>query len=187
MNRILLLSVFSFFSLAIFAQAKPNKKLAALQTQKAKAPVSVQAVDATHSNVPAIVETATNAIAVAPETVADGLAVKEAEHNFGKIPQGTPVTYNFTVNNSSNAPFKLENVQASCGCTTPEWNKEEVIQPGNTGIIKVGYNAAAAGPFNKTITVTYNGSQTKQLFIKGEVWTIPAESAPVNTPMKSLN
>lgn len=187
MNKILLVSVFSFFSLAIFAQPKPNKKIAALPTQKTEAPVSVQAAVATQALVPAVIATPTNSIAVAPETLADGLAVKEAEHNFGKIPQGTPVTFNFTVNNATNAPFKLENVQASCGCTTPEWNKEEVIQPGNTGIIKVGYNAAATGPFNKTITVTYNGSQTKQLFIKGEVWTIPAESAPVNTPIKSLN
>ena len=135
----------------------------------------------------AVVASPATAMSVAQEANTDGLLVKELEHNFGKIPQGKPVMYDFAVTNASKIPFKLDNVQASCGCTTPEWNKEELIQPGKTGIIKVGYNAAAPGPFNKTITVTYNGTQSKQLFIKGEVWTTPAESAPENTPIKSLN
>ena len=117
----------------------------------------------------------------------ESLLLKENEFDFGKIPQGKPVTHIFEFTNTGNIPFALDNVQASCGCTTPEWNKDEIIQPGKTAIIKVGYNAAAPGPFNKTITVTYNGNQTKQLFIKGEVWNIPAESAPANTAIKSLN
>ncbi len=174
MNKILLLSVFSLFSLAVFAQ-KPDTKKQTVNANVA-APVTVSATTAQ-------VSTPSPAI----DVVAEGLVVKETEHNFGKIPQGNPVTFDFTVRNASLSPFKLENVLASCGCTTPEWNKEEVIQPGDTGIIKVGYNAVAAGPFNKTITVTYNGTQTKQLFIKGEVWTTPSESAPVNTPIKTLN
>jgi hypothetical protein len=76
-------------------------------------------------------------------------------------------------------------VQASCGCTTPEWNKDTVAA-GATAIIKVGYNAANEGPFNKSVTITYNGNQTKQLFIKGEVWKTPTTSAPVNTTLNSL-
>ena len=126
------------------------------------------------------VSAASATMVASADVKADGLTTAEKEFDFGKIPQGKPVTHNFSVTNTSATAFKLDNVQASCGCTTPEWNKEETIAPGATSVIKVGYNAAAAGPFNKTITITYNGNETKQIFIKGEVWSTPAASAPVN-------
>jgi hypothetical protein len=50
----------------------------------------------------------------------------------------------------------------------------------------VGYNAASEGPFTKLITITYNGSQTKQFTIKGEVWKTPVTSAPENKDLGSL-
>jgi hypothetical protein len=118
--------------------------------------------------------------------VEDALFVKEAEHNFGKIPQGKPVTYVFAVSNNSKDSLKISNVQASCGCTTPEWEQNKVVPPGGNTKITVGYNAAAEGPFNKVITITYNGSMSKQIFIKGEVWKTPAESAPANKTLDDL-
>jgi len=114
------------------------------------------------------------------------LGLKETEFNFGKIPQGKPVTHIFEVSNTGTTPFKLDNVQASCGCTTPQWDKEKMINAGETSIITVGYNAAAEGPFTKNITVTYNGTQTKLIQIKGEVWKTPAASAPANTGLNDL-
>jgi hypothetical protein len=129
--------------------------------------------------------TATVAAVTTQETPAESLTLKENEFNFGKIPQGKPVTHIFEFTNTSDRPFALNNVQASCGCTTPEWNKDTVAA-GATAIIKVGYNAANEGPFNKSVTITYNGTQTKQLFIKGEVWKTPATSAPANTTLNSL-
>src|SRR5690349_8071856 len=96
---------------------------------------------------------------------ADPLVLKVLEYDFGKIPQGKPVYYNFTFSNNGMEPLKLDNVQASCGCTTPEWSKDPV-PAGGANQIKVGYNAAAEGYFDKTITITYNGSLTKQIKIK---------------------
>ena len=72
---------------------------------------------------------------------ADPLSVKEDIYDFGTIPQGKPVYHFFMIGNNGATPLKLENVQASCGCTTPEWNKEP-IAAGGTDKIKVGYNAA---------------------------------------------
>jgi hypothetical protein len=89
------------------------------------------------------------------------------------------------VNSGKNA-FKLDNVQASCGCTTPQWEHDKAIEPGATAQITVGYNAAAEGPFTKLVTITYNGTQTKQITIKGEVWKTPAASAPANEGVNSL-
>jgi hypothetical protein len=116
---------------------------------------------------------------------ADALELKEAEHDFGKIPQGKPVYYIFEIVNKTNMPLKLDNVQASCGCTTPEWSKEP-IAPGATDKIKVGYNAANEGGFEKFITVTYNGNQTKQIKIRGYVWKAPSGAAPANASVLFL-
>jgi hypothetical protein len=64
--------------------------------------------------------TTTTTAAPLPEV----LQIKEMEHDFGKIPQGKPVYYYFEIVNAGTTPLKLDNVQASCGCTTPEWNRE---------------------------------------------------------------
>jgi hypothetical protein len=115
----------------------------------------------------------------------DPIELKEMEYDFGKIPQNKPVYHSFQVINKGNQPLKLDNVQASCGCTTPEWSKED-IAAGKTSIIKVGYNAASEGHFEKFITVTYNGNQTKMIKIKGEVWKAPSGAAPANSSVQFL-
>jgi len=114
-----------------------------------------------------------------------GLTLLEPDFDFGKIPQGKPVTHTFEFKNTGTTPLTLDNVVASCGCTTPVWNKD-TISAGSTGIIKVGYNAASEGPFNKIVTITYNGAQNKQIIIKGEVWKTPATSAPLNTALNTF-
>jgi len=120
---------------------------------------------------------------VAPQ--AESLQLKETDHDFGKIPQGKPVYYAFEISNSSAEPLTLENVHASCGCTTPEWSKEP-IAAGGTAVIRVGYNAAAEGPFTKDITITYRNGQNKVIHIKGTVWKAPDGSAPANPSVSFL-
>jgi len=115
----------------------------------------------------------------------DALQLKEGEHDFGMIPQGKPVFYFFEVANTGTTPLKLDNVQASCGCTTPEWNRE-AIPAGSVDKIRVGYNAASEGVFDKYITIMYEGNLTKQLHIKGTVWKAPAGSAPANASVQIL-
>ena len=119
---------------------------------------------------------------IVPEDV---LQLKETEHDFGKIPQGKPVFYTFEIVNTGKTELKLDNVQASCGCTTPEWSKDP-IAAGTTAKIRVGYNAAADNYFEKSITITYNNTQTKLLKIKGTVWKAPEGPAPVNTSIDLL-
>lgn len=123
--------------------------------------------------------TQTPAAASKPEAI----KFSETTFDFGKIPQGKPVTHIFTVENIGTDSLKIDNVQASCGCTTPEWSKTPVATGGKT-TIKVGYNSAAEGAFDKTITVYYNGGQVKVLNIKGTVWKTPDQSAPTNQALK---
>ena len=113
------------------------------------------------------------------------LKVKDTTHDFGSIPKGKPVFYNFEITNTGVNPLKLDDVHASCGCTTPEWSREP-IAPGATATIKVGYNAAVEGHFEKNITITYNSNQSKILFIKGSVWKGPDGAAPVNASVNFL-
>lgn len=113
------------------------------------------------------------------------LTVKET-HDFGKIPQGKPVTYNFEITNIGKTAYKLDNVVAGCGCTTPQWDKEKVINAGDKSIVTVGFNAASEGPFTKPVTITYNGNQTKIITIKGEVWKTPTASAPSNNTLNDF-
>ena len=93
-------------------------------------------------------------------------------HDFGNVPEGTMATHEFRFKNTGNQPVIIANVQASCGCTTPDWTKTPVL-PGKSGIIKAMYSSAGRpGVFNKTVTVTSNASEpSKVLSIKGAVLT----------------
>jgi len=122
--------------------------------------------------------------AQAPETQ-DVLGLKETAFDFGTIPQGKPVFHFFEVTNNGKTPMVISNVQTSCGCTTPEWSKEPVA-PGATTKIRVGYNAATEGHFDKYITVMYNQNLSKQIKISGTVWKAPAGSAPENSSISLL-
>lgn len=113
------------------------------------------------------------------------LSFTQTEHDFSQIPQGKPVYYTFEIVNVGKTPLKLDDVHATCGCTTPEWSRE-AIAPGATAKIRVGYNAAAEGYFEKPITITYNGNQTKVIKIKGTVWKVPEGSAPANASIDFL-
>jgi len=123
--------------------------------------------------------------AAIPAVKTDMLSLKETQHDFGKIQQGRPVTHDFGLTNTGNEVLQLENVQASCGCTTPVWKKDPV-SPGASSMIIVGYNAYAEGPFEKTVTITYNGGQTKALIIKGNVYKGATASAPANSSVQLL-
>ena len=119
-------------------------------------------------------------------------------HDFGPVAEGTMATHEFRFKNTGNQPAVIANVQASCGCTTPDWTKTPVL-PGKTGIIKAIYNSAGRpgksgviramyssagrpGVFNKTVTVTSNAAEpSKVLSIKGTVLT-KDEIKPTLTP-----
>jgi hypothetical protein len=134
---------------------------------------------------PAVAAQPANATGTALPRPADVVQLKESSHNFGKIPQGRPATYTFEIVNTGSTPLRLDNVHASCGCTTPEWSRDP-IEAGGTAQIRVGYNAYAEGTFTKTVTIVYNSNQTKTLTISGEVFKVPQSSAPENSSVQLL-
>lgn len=90
-------------------------------------------------------------------------------YDFGKIKQGVPVTHEFKFTNKGKVPAVITNAQPSCGCTTPSWTRDPVMN-GGEGHVKATFNAMALGPFDKVITVTANTEGgVILLHIKGEV------------------
>jgi hypothetical protein len=99
----------------------------------------------------------------------DVVKFKEIRHNFGKIKQGVPVTYDFEFLNVGNEPVIIETATASCGCTTPTWPQQPVMKT-KADKIKAGFNAAAPGAFEKTVFVKIKGIDVPyELKIAGEV------------------
>ncbi len=86
----------------------------------------------------------------------DFVKFKELTYNFGKIKQSAPVTHDFVFTNTSDNAIVIETATASCGCTTPVWPQAPVGK-GKSDKITAGFNAGAAGPFNKTISVKVAG------------------------------
>lgn len=89
-------------------------------------------------------------------------------HSFGNIIEGQIARHEFKFTNEGTEPLTLDNVSASCGCTTPKWPRE-TIAPGQSSIIVAEYNSQGRpGTFTKNIFVKSNGGEVT-LTISGNV------------------
>ena len=96
-------------------------------------------------------------------------------HDFGEISEelGTAV-HNFIFTNKGDKPLVVTAVKPGCGCTVADWTKEPV-KPGESGTITANYKTSP-GQFNKSMTVTTNGSSKAiSLYIKGNVLRKPED------------
>jgi hypothetical protein len=95
---------------------------------------------------------------------------KEIKHNFGEIAEaGGEADYKFVFINNGKEAVVINNVQASCGCTTPDWSKD-AIMPGKEGFVLARYNPKGRpGPFIKTLTVFTDKNEQQLLTIEGNV------------------
>jgi hypothetical protein len=88
---------------------------------------------------------------------------------FGDIEQSIPKEAEFKLTNEGKEPLIIQMAKAGCGCTNLKFSQEPIL-PGKSTIVAATYNAAAVGPFNKSITVTTNADPNPVvLFIKGNV------------------
>jgi hypothetical protein len=118
-----------------------------------------------------------NAVIAQPE-----IEFEDLKFNFGTIVEGTLASHEFTFINTGNQPLILNQVSASCGCTTPDWTREPVLQ-GKKGVIRVVYDSnSRPGSFSKSIVVKSNAANhpMKTLSIQGVVLR-KTESKPVIT------
>ncbi|MBW7676578.1 DUF1573 domain-containing protein [Chryseobacterium chendengshani] len=90
--------------------------------------------------------------------------------DYGAIKPNADGTRFFNVTNTGDKPLIISNVKPSCGCTTPEFSQDPIL-PGKSAKIKVGYNTATPGAFNKMIEVFSNDPVNSRsvIYIKGDV------------------
>jgi len=91
-------------------------------------------------------------------------------HDYDTIVQGANGDCIFRFTNTGDAPLLISDVNASCGCTKPRWDKKPVL-PGKSGVIHVTYNTMLTGHFRKTLVVRTNAANgnNQVLRIKGFV------------------
>lgn len=106
------------------------------------------------------------------------------EHDFGAITEGNVVEHEFEFTNTGQAPLVISNVQASCGCTSPDWTKAP-IKPGDKGFVKVVFNSAGKpGVQSPTVSIQANTSPSvTRLRLKGTVNRRSA-SSPTQGPIR---
>ena len=95
---------------------------------------------------------------------------KEEVYDAGKVTQGEKVTHTFVVENRGKKDLQILNVETTCGCTVPTYDKKP-IAPGKTADIVVVFNSEGkSGKQNKGITVVSNAEpETKILHLQCEV------------------
>jgi flagellar biosynthesis regulator FlaF len=78
-------------------------------------------------------------------------------HEFGTVKEDTKHLYNFVVTNTGKKPLFIQDVKASCGCTTPK-KPEKAIAPGKSDVIAVEFHPKVGqlGRQDKTVTVMAN-------------------------------
>jgi len=115
-------------------------------------------------------QTSGDTTSITQPTAAGKIEFADPAFDFGQIKEGEIVEHTFTFKNVGTAPIILSEVNASCGCTTPDYSKTPVL-PGKVGEVKVAFNSMGqAGKQQKIVTVmsnAENGITTVQL--KGEV------------------
>ncbi len=159
-----------FLSLAVLCMSSTF----ALPKKKKKAPATTEAA------APAVVAKADEQEPAKADAKAVPLTFKEMSHNFGKVKQGTPVSYEFAFKNATGTPVVIESATAQCGCTTPEYNKAPIAKNASDKI-KVTYNAANVGSFTKQVTVRVaKTADPIVLTINGEVLANAAPAAPAD-------
>ena len=83
------------------------------------------------------------------------VAFEPMQIDAGEVPYGVPVERAYTVKNISEADLIILNVKSGCHCAVVDWPKEP-LKPGQTGSIKITYDALKEGPFYKIVSVNTN-------------------------------
>ena len=132
------------------------------------------------------------------------ISFDKSTHDYGQIEKSANGECIFVFTNTGNKPLKISNAKGSCGCTVPQWPREE-IAPGETGEIKVRYDTKRVGVINKSVTIQSNAMNsdnitrakkdsegkviggTSTIRIKGEVKAPKTNATPMKPAQGPVN
>jgi hypothetical protein len=94
------------------------------------------------------------------------------EHDFGTIIEGEKVVCYFDFENTGKTDLMIQSVDATCGCTIPDWSSEPV-EPGGSKSMKIIFDARGrSGTQRKVVTVISNASnEVVKLTLKAYIET----------------
>lgn len=110
-------------------------------------------------------------LSVCASTVVDAQGLKASNEviDYGQVAYHSPVTTEFELLNKSKHGVRIEKVLTSCGCLAVEYPHTD-IAAGAKALLRVTYDAAQMGRFNKAIHVYLLGETTPvRLQVKGKV------------------
>jgi hypothetical protein len=168
MKKVILLFAVAVASYSVNAQAVQKlKPESAVDNKAATGPAQIQEVKQ-------------------PADVAKMVNIKNEDFDFGKIPYGKPAEYILSIKNISKEPVTLQEVKVGCGCTTPKYERNTVIQPGKSYDVTLGFNGYTDGHFEKIATLVFNDGASKIVKFHGDTFKTPENAAPANEGVKSL-
>jgi len=93
-------------------------------------------------------------------------------HDFGTIIEGEQVVCYFDYWNKGDVDLLISSVEATCGCTTPDWSREP-LRPGEQGSLEIIFDASGrSGIQRKLITVRSNANEQEiRLTIRANINT----------------
>ena len=96
------------------------------------------------------------------------LVVKKPSLDLGEAKEGAVVDAVFVLENRGDADLKIDNIRASCGCTTVKLTEEEkTIPPGGAQKLVAKFNTKGrAGPQTKTVQVFTNDPEQPQMTLR---------------------
>jgi hypothetical protein len=88
---------------------------------------------------------------------------------LGRVATGSFTSKEIVISNSGNTELKIDNVEASCGCTVPVLMKD-VLAPGEKTTLKITFSAPnKAGKEVKFVTLFSNGNAIKVITVEAIV------------------
>ncbi|MDL2212795.1 DUF1573 domain-containing protein [Bacteroides sp. OttesenSCG-928-E20] len=90
-------------------------------------------------------------------------------HHFGQIEWKQPVTVEYIVTNTGDAPLVFTNITTSCACAVADWTQTPIM-PGEKGMVRATFDAKMLGHFRKSVGIYSNATPNLlYLYFEGEV------------------
>lgn len=115
--------------------------------------------------------------AKAQEEKAPKISYKELILMYGDIEYNSDGEREWHFTNTGNAPLLITSTKGSCGCTVAKYPKTAIL-PGKSGVVKIKYDTKRVGLISKTVTITTNEPEGKNVHvvtIMGRVKEAPAK------------
>jgi len=104
-------------------------------------------------------------LAAAPDaSAAPQAVVRESIHDAGTVARGASVEHSFSIANQGDQPLEIVEVQATCGCTVAEYDRQ--IAPGRSGEVAVVVDTSKLkGAVAKSIRVLTNDAEAPEIIL----------------------